>query len=128
MVTLHGRLSLATSAGIMGQIPDFTDTELWIIRSTVKERYGRAVSVELAETEIRARPGAKELTVCPAAYWEQEGAHFIVIKTAANRYRCQFYYRLHQMYGTGVEEYEDLGECVITLLHVQADHAAQAQE
>lgn len=113
----------------MDQIPDFTKTELWIIGSTVKERYGKDVSVELAETEIRLRPGAKELTVCPALYWEQDGVHFIVVKTGESRYRCQFYYRLHQMYGTGVEEFEDLGECVITLLQVQADHAAaQAQD
>ena len=112
---------------LMKRVPDLTDTELWIIRATVKERYGKPISVELADTEIRLRPGAKELTVCPAAYWEAGGAHFVIIKTGEDRYRCQFYYRLHQMYGTGIEEYEDLGECVISLLQVQADHAAQAK-
>ncbi|MDJ0892741.1 MAG: hypothetical protein QNK18_16310 [Gammaproteobacteria bacterium] len=111
----------------MKHIPDFTDTELWIIRSTVKERYGRKVSVELAETEIRARPGAKELAVSPAVYWEEGGVHFVVFKMGDSRYRCQFFYRLHQMFGTDIEEFEDLGECVISLLQVQADHAAQAQ-
>ena len=40
------------------------------------------------------------------------------------RYRCQFYYRVHQMYGTGEEEYDDLSECMVTLLQVQADYAA----
>ncbi len=111
----------------MKQIPDFTDTELWIIRSTVKERYSTEVPVELAETEVRARPGARELTVCPAVYWERDGVYFVVFKMDDSRYRCQFFYRLHQMFGTGVEEFEDLGECVVTLLRVQADHAAQAQ-
>ena len=111
----------------MNRVPDLTETELWIIRGTVKERYGEPISVELADTEIRLRPGAKELTVCPAAYWEAGGSHFVIIKTGEDRYRCQFYYRLHQMYGTGIEEYEDLGECVISLLQVQADHAAQAK-
>jgi hypothetical protein len=28
------------------------------------------------------------------------------------------------MYGTGVEEYDDLSECAVTLLQVQADHKA----
>jgi hypothetical protein len=28
------------------------------------------------------------------------------------------------MYGTGVEEYDDLSECMVTLLQVQADYAA----
>ena len=50
----------------MGQIPDFTDTELWIIRSTVKERYGRDVPVELAETESRDEgPAAEERLADP---------------------------------------------------------------
>jgi hypothetical protein len=28
------------------------------------------------------------------------------------------------MYGTGVEEYDDLSECMVTLLQVQADFVA----
>jgi hypothetical protein len=111
----------------MQPIPDFTETELWIIRSTVEERYGKEVSVDLADTEIRLHPGAKALTVCPAAYWEEGGAHFVIVKTAEDRYRAQFYYRLHQMFGTGIDEYDDIGDCVLTLLQVQADHAAQSR-
>ncbi len=112
----------------MHQIPDFTDTELWVIRSTVEERFSRKVPIELVDTEIRMSPGAKELTTCPAVYWEELGAHFIIIKTGKERYRCQFYYRLHQMYGTGKDEYPDLGDCVITLLQVQADHKRQLSQ
>jgi hypothetical protein len=29
------------------------------------------------------------------------------------------------MYGTGIEEYDDLSECVVSLLQVQADHRAR---
>ena len=111
----------------MPEIHDFTENELWIIRSTLKERYAQEVPLEPAETEIRLRSGAKELTVCPAVYWEARGAHFIVVKSGESRYRCQFYYRLHEMFGTGVEEFDDLGDCVITLLQVQADHEARRQ-
>jgi hypothetical protein len=32
------------------------------------------------------------------------------------------------MYGTGVEEYDDLSECAVTLLQVQADHVASRDE
>jgi hypothetical protein len=48
----------------------------------------------------------------------------VVVKTGDRNYRCQFFYRIHQMYGTGVEEYDDLTECMVTLLQVQADHHA----
>ena len=108
----------------MSAIEDFTDSELWVTRTALEERYGKTIEPMLADTELRLNPYASELTVCPAAYWEQQGCHFIVSKTANSRYRCQFYYRVHQMYGTGVEEYDDLSECVVTLLQVQADHAA----
>lgn len=53
------------------------------------------------------------------------GCHFLVVMTAAERYRCQFFYRVHQMFGTGIEEYDNLTECLTTLLQVQADYVAK---
>jgi len=108
----------------MSAIEDFNDSELWIIRTTLEERYGESIEPQLADIELRLNPYATELTPCPAAYWEHQGCHFITSKTGDSRYRCQFYYRVHQMYGTGVEEYDDLSECVVTLLQVQADYQA----
>ena len=114
--------------GFMSAIEDFTGSELWIIRTTLEERHGKAIEPQLADAELRLNPYATELTVCPAACWEHEGCHFIVCKTGSPRYRCQFYYRVHQMFGTGVEEYDDLSECMVTLLQVQADYAASHTE
>jgi hypothetical protein len=37
----------------MSVIPDFSDSELWIIKSTLAERYGTAPEINLAETEMR---------------------------------------------------------------------------
>jgi hypothetical protein len=107
----------------MSTIEDYTDSELWLIKSTLKERYGKDVDIQLADIELRLNPYA-----CPAAYWEDEGCHFIVCKSGDSRYRCQFYYRVHQMYGTGVEEYDDLSECTVSLLQVQADYAANRED
>jgi len=112
----------------MSVIEDFTDSELWIVRTTLKERYEEAIEIQLADTELRLDPYATELTACPAAYWQHDGCHFIVCKTGSPRYRCQFYYRVHEMYGTGIEEFDDLSECVVTLLQVQADHVASGRD
>ena len=108
----------------MSAIEDFTESELWILRTTLVERYGRELGIQQADIELRLNPVSTELSLCPAAYWQEDGCHFIVCKTGASRYRCQFYYRVHEMYGTGIEEFDDLSECVVTLLQVQADHAA----
>ncbi len=108
-------------------IPDFTETEIWIVRQTLQERYGRDVPVELGDSEIRLHPEDRELTVVPCLFWAERGANFVVFKTAANRFRGQFFYRGFQQYGTGKAEYDELGQCVITLLQVQADHERKEQ-
>jgi hypothetical protein len=108
----------------MSKIDDFTDSELWIIRTTLEERYGEAIEPQLVDVELRLDPGTAELTLCPAAYWERNDCHFVVPKVGDNRYRCQFYYRNYQMYGPSIEEFDDLSECMVMLLQVQADYEA----
>lgn len=112
----------------MRTIPDFSDTEIWSIKTTLKERFGENVELELAETELRLSPHSTELSLCPAVFWNWDNCNFIVIKSGERRYRCQFFYRLHQIFGTGIEEYDDITECVVTLLQVQADHQATAEK
>ncbi len=108
----------------MKAIPDFNESELWVIKSTLKERYRQDIDIDLGEAEIRLRPGDRELTPCPVALWRIEGgAGFVIFKSGAERYRCQFFYRVHQQYGTGIDEYDNIAECVTSLLQVQADFA-----
>ena len=33
--------------------PDITDTEQWVLRTTLRERYGRDLELQLADAEIR---------------------------------------------------------------------------
>ena len=112
----------------MSGIPDFSDSELWIINSTLGERYATPPDIQLAETEMRLDRGRTELMSCPTVYWQVDDCNFVVLKTGDRLYRCQFFYRIHQMYGTGVEEYDDLTECIVSLLQVQADHASERSE
>lgn len=112
----------------MSKIPDFNETELWTIKTTLRERYGKDVDLELAETELRLNPYSTDLVPCPTAYWKAGDCNFIICKTGAERYRCQFFYRVHQVFGTGIEEYDNLSECVVTLLQVQADHELTRQQ
>lgn len=108
----------------MNEIPDITQSEDWIIETTLKERYGREVERQYGDAEIRLSPADKELSSCPMVYWQADGCNFVIFKTGERRYRCQFFYRGYQQYGTGTREYDDLTECIVSLLQVQADHAA----
>jgi hypothetical protein len=110
----------------MAEIPDITDTEHWVIQTTLKERYGRKVEIQVADADIRLSPSDRELSSCPVVFWGDDGGcSFVLFKTGDRSYRCQFFYRGYQQYGTGVQEYDDLSECIVSLLQVQADYAAE---
>ncbi len=111
----------------MAEVTDITDNEIWTVKSTLKERYGFDVEVQIADSEIRLRPSDRTLTNCPLLYWEMDNCNFVVMKTGDRKYRCQFYYRLYQQFGTGIPEYDNLAECAVSLLQVQADHEAKEQ-
>nr|VFJ97157.1 MAG: hypothetical protein BECKH772A_GA0070896_101157 [Candidatus Kentron sp. H]VFJ97898.1 MAG: hypothetical protein BECKH772B_GA0070898_101217 [Candidatus Kentron sp. H]VFK03160.1 MAG: hypothetical protein BECKH772C_GA0070978_101157 [Candidatus Kentron sp. H] len=117
--------AVATRHGIkitMMQAPDFTDTEIRRIQSAVNERYRKEIRLEMADTECRLDPDTIALTSCHTVFWRENGTSFVVIKTGNNRYRCQFFGRELDMFGTGRKEYDDVTECAVSLLQTQADH------
>ncbi|MFA5529780.1 MAG: hypothetical protein WDA11_03840 [Thiohalomonadaceae bacterium] len=109
----------------MKTIADFSPTERQLVAQALFERYGRQVTLEDAEAELELEPDSDELTLCPAIYWEERGAHFVVFKTGNSRFRAQFFYSEAQQFGTGKEEFDNLGDCIVTLLQVQSDHERQ---
>ena len=113
----------------MTSIENFSDTELWTVRDTLAQRYGHTVEFEEVEVDMRLDPDGSTLTPCPALYWQERGTNFVLVKVGERRYRAQFFFRVHQQFGTGIDEFDNLAECVVTLLQVQADHeAGQAGE
>lgn len=108
-------------------IPDFDSAERWVIESALKERYGRMVPIELADSELKLDPEAPVLTACPTVFWSERGCSFLIFKTGEQRYRCLFYYSDEEQFGTGRAEYDELAECVGLLLKLQADHEKQRQ-
>lgn len=112
----------------MSAIPDFTDTELWAVRTTLKERYGHDVEIQLADAELRLDPGDRQTTACPTIFWSERGANFVISKVAEKQYHCQFFYRGYEQFGTGRDRYDDMAECTVAVLQVQADHERDRDE
>ena len=108
-------------------IPPFTDRELNLVRQTLRERYGADTPVEVADAELMLDQLTQALDTCPTVTWQERTANFVVSKTGDNRFRCQFYYIETEQFGTGKDEYDNLGDCLITLLQVQADHELTRQ-
>lgn len=109
----------------MNAIPDFTEAEQKLVSTLLLKRYGKSLSLELADSELQLGADPEDLTLCPTFYWNERGAHFVVCKIGAGRYRCQFFYSDIEQYGTGHDEYTDLENCIMTLLRVQSDHEQQ---
>ncbi len=112
----------------MTAIPDFTEAELAIVRDTVAERYGKPIEIQLADAEIRPDPAARTLVTVPAVFWAERNANFIIFKLGTDQYRPQFFYRGYEQFGTGHELFDDIGDCVIAVLQVQADHERDLDE
>ena len=99
-------------------VPDFTKDEIRVIQDTLKERYGHEVEVELAEAEM---------TLCPIVYWEVGDCHFVVAKVDKYHFMNHFYYRLYQTYATEKRRFDDVLDCVVSLLRAQADYELKEQ-
>lgn len=106
--------------------PHFTDHERKLVQQTLLERFGQPVPIQSVEVELQLDPPAPLLTDCPAFYWQRDGAEFVVCKAGVGDYRAQFFYGPDEIYGTGVESYDNLGDCIVSLLQVQAEHAGRA--
>ncbi len=102
-------------------INDFTDADCWVVETALKERYGKIVRAEPADSEIKLDPTTQDVTVCPTLYWEHNGVEFVIFKIGERCFRSQFYYSVIEQFGTG-RDFEDLAECVTTTLRLQADH------
>lgn len=102
-------------------ISDFTEADRWVVETALKERYGKVVKAELADSEIKLDPASHDVAVCPTLYWEQNGVEFVIFKIGEHRFRSQFFYSALEQFGTG-RDFEDLAECVTTTLRLQADH------
>lgn len=106
----------------MSGIRDFTEQEYGLVRDLVAERYKEEVEILPADSELRLDPESSEMTLCPTLFWSRGDVNFVVFKVGDSRYRTQFFYTPREQYGTGREDYDDLAECVTTVLRLQADH------
>lgn len=110
-------------------IPNFSALEQALVQQALDERWGKdKVQAEEVEVELRLSQDDRTITPCPAVYWQQDACHFVIAKTGESHYRSQFFYSVLDQYGTGIEEYTNLEDCVLYLLRLQADHASERQK
>ena len=110
---------------------EFTDNELATIREMLVQRYRHEVEIHLADSEVllnrEQSTGHDETVTCPTVYWHAREANFVIFKCGESRYRTQFFYTPHEQFGTSIEEYHNLDECIAAALQTQSDHERARQ-
>lgn len=104
---------------------DFTEDEIKIVSDILSERYGAAKTLQQADVELRLSRDDSELTERPALYWEDSDCHFLIAKLGPFQYHNQFFYRSDEQFNTGPDNYNDILDCVATLLKLQAKHQSE---
>ncbi len=111
---------MATKANI--KIKDFSETDIWTVQQTLDERWGKGkTELQMADVEVRLRSTDRELSTCPAIFWEYDTSNFVIFKMGRSTYKTQFYYRGFEQYGTAVPSFDNILDCVVTVLQVHAD-------
>jgi len=102
-------------------ISDFSKETHDYVAGLLEQRYEHAVELQLADIEVQLNPLEEKLTLCPALFWAERNANFVVYKVGEKAFRTQFFYSPDEQFGTGIDEFDDLEKCVNTVLQVQAD-------
>jgi hypothetical protein len=80
------------------------------------------------DAELQLNLLKEEFALCPSMMWKENGANFIVFKIGDERFRCLFYYNEATQFGTGKEVFDNLGDCVVTLLQVHTDQEEESRK
>lgn len=112
----------------MSIFPEFSDDEIKIVSDALAERYGETKNLQLADVDLRLSKDDSELAERPALYWEDGECHFLIAKLGPFRYHNQFFYRDNEQFATNRDDYDDILDCTVTLLRLQADHRSHAEK
>ncbi len=111
----------------MSSAPEFTDSEIAAIREMLVRRYQKEVEILLADAELNLKPSAPDVATCPTIFWHERKTNFVVFKAGPSRFRTRFFYTPHDQFGTAIEEFDNLEECVAAVLQTQSDHEREQE-
>lgn len=107
----------------MDPIPDIDDTELWVKRAGLRERYGHAIRFHMAAAEVRLWPFGRALTPSFATHWQADDRRpFVIVESGARCCRCQFFCKPYEQMDAGTAVCDNLVECANLLVKAGLDH------
>ncbi len=113
----------------MSVIAEINDSEIKTVKTRLNERWNKnTIDLQQVIVEAKLNQSDNELSECAALYWEHSDCHFIIIKTGENQYLHQYYYGNSEQFTTGTNKYTEIGDCVLSVLRLQADHERERSQ
>ena len=103
-------------------VPDFTDAELYGVREMLVQHYLKDVEITLSRSDVSVSVCPDNTISCPAIFWHEGGANFVLVKTGALRYQTRFFYTPLEQFSTETAEHNDIKSCVTAVLQLHSDH------
>ncbi len=108
----------------MSDIPSFTVLEHKAVQATLAKRWAKGeIDLQIVEVDARDADSKEEAITCPAYYWEYGDYYLLILKTGVNSYRPQFFYQQGEEAGVEKMSFDDIAECTMALLQLQANHS-----
>ena len=112
----------------MGQsIPDFSEQQFSTVQQLINARYKEDIELHLADSEIQVDPAILDFTVCPTLFWNARECNFVIIRTAEDQYRAQYFYTPHDQYPTQQSFFTVIEDCAAAVMREQSDYEREAE-
>ncbi|WP_148103032.1 hypothetical protein [Sulfuriflexus mobilis] len=72
------------------KIPDFTDSQIWTVESTLAARFKKKIETQIIDSENRLHPHDRELPPVTGLYCEANDGHFVIFQTDRSNTAASF--------------------------------------
>jgi hypothetical protein len=108
------------------KIYDFTETELRVVATALKERNKEDVEMQIKQINKKINKKINkdnnEKVHCPVIFWRHQGASLSVSKMVEMRFSPRYFSTPGEQFRCTEDKYAEAGDCVFAGLMMQGEH------
>jgi hypothetical protein len=107
------------------KIYDFTESELRVVATALKERNNEDVEMQIKQINNKINKINKdnnEKVDCSVIFWRHQGASLNVSKMVEMRFSPRYFYTPGEQFRCTEDKYAEAGDCVFAGLMMQGEH------
>ena len=106
------------------KIYDFTESELRVVATALKERNNEDVEMQIKQIKQinKINKDNNEKVDCSVIFWRHQGASLNVSKMVEMRFSPRYFYTPGEQFRCTEDKYAEAGDCVFAGLMMQGEH------